>query len=739
MKRSASSHTDYRGRMFYYLIFTLIGVVVAAFVLAAILSFTTLTQANKRESEALDTIITVYDLYLQGMSANAIDYSILTSDGSLQIAAQKTELDEASRIIIEEKLEAFANLRNDLPGISSTPHTFYLYLPNSHSLCLSKNPSDRTAIDYISTLDLDKMYQRAAEGRAVLMFTDATGTTLMINSSRLGEALIISVGGMPVLPQIEEVAHNFQDSEMYFLAEDDTAYAFSERALLQGYLRFEDFETDSESGIFSTTYNAIPYRVYFHDASPGQIKFLLLTPDYASMQMKRLIIETIVALVLLLLIGTTSSYLLTRRLYRPMQEIIARLSTKQQKLEKNEFRLIDQSFDDAESQLKAQESLLRQYGLMRIMRGQSIENSEELRAQYPGFTKADKVYCVLLRCDGNTDDDSSWIDLQELDLQLNQFSKDTGKSLLTVQDSGFLFAVIGFSDSPEETETVMDYFERFKTFLENQKSILISAFISRGLESISMLNTAYSDVLEIAEFVALREEFNVIISFDEISAHLDDSSSQTINSLSEQKLFAAIRSLNVLNALHLFDNCADEITGNQRQPMTLTNTRITALKSNIILAIYDSEALRRSNILEQSYADAIAEAKSISRIRKELERILVELNTAVTSKSLDDELCNQVMEYMSENYTDNDLSASKVSRLFMTSQSSVTRIFKKTSGVGFLEYLHALRISKAKELLLTTDLSITKISTQVGYTNALTMTRAFKRYTGTTPGSYRKQ
>ena len=65
--------------------------------------------------------------------------------------------------------------------------------------------------------------------------------------------------------------------------------------------------------------------------------------------------------------------------------------------------------------------------------------------------------------------------------------------------------------------------------------------------------------------------------------------------------------------------------------------------------------------------------------------------------------------------------------------------FKKLYNQTVNDYLRTLRMSKAKELLSTTDLSITQIAFEVGYEFSSNFTTAFKRHFSVTPSSIRKQ
>jgi len=67
------------------------------------------------------------------------------------------------------------------------------------------------------------------------------------------------------------------------------------------------------------------------------------------------------------------------------------------------------------------------------------------------------------------------------------------------------------------------------------------------------------------------------------------------------------------------------------------------------------------------------------------------------------------------------------------------RLFKKLTGFSFHNYLRFLRIVEAIKLLLSTDKSIKKIASMVGYEDINYFIRAFKSQTGIPPYQYRKK
>lgn len=72
------------------------------------------------------------------------------------------------------------------------------------------------------------------------------------------------------------------------------------------------------------------------------------------------------------------------------------------------------------------------------------------------------------------------------------------------------------------------------------------------------------------------------------------------------------------------------------------------------------------------------------------------------------------------------------------SDSYFSRRFKQVTGFGFKEYLNMVRIRHACELLVSTDLTITKISEACGYMDSNYFGDAFKKIKHVSPREYRK-
>lgn len=72
------------------------------------------------------------------------------------------------------------------------------------------------------------------------------------------------------------------------------------------------------------------------------------------------------------------------------------------------------------------------------------------------------------------------------------------------------------------------------------------------------------------------------------------------------------------------------------------------------------------------------------------------------------------------------------------SESSLTRAFKKYTGYSPGNYLIRLRIKKAETLLQREDQRISEVGSSVGFRDSNYFSRQFHRINGLTPRQYRK-
>jgi two-component system response regulator YesN len=99
---------------------------------------------------------------------------------------------------------------------------------------------------------------------------------------------------------------------------------------------------------------------------------------------------------------------------------------------------------------------------------------------------------------------------------------------------------------------------------------------------------------------------------------------------------------------------------------------------------------------------------------------------------------NSLVLYMKSNYTA-DLSLKQAAELVNMSESYLSYLFKKEKQTSFTEYFNQIRVKKAAEYLLTTNLPSYIIAEKVGYNNINYFGRIFKKTIGVSPQNYRNR
>ncbi|WP_041741769.1 helix-turn-helix domain-containing protein [Caldicellulosiruptor kronotskyensis] len=67
------------------------------------------------------------------------------------------------------------------------------------------------------------------------------------------------------------------------------------------------------------------------------------------------------------------------------------------------------------------------------------------------------------------------------------------------------------------------------------------------------------------------------------------------------------------------------------------------------------------------------------------------------------------------------------------------KIFKEETGKSFVDFLNELRINKAKELLLSTNLKSYEVAEKVGFSDYKYFSMIFKKYTGLSPRKFKEE
>ncbi len=97
---------------------------------------------------------------------------------------------------------------------------------------------------------------------------------------------------------------------------------------------------------------------------------------------------------------------------------------------------------------------------------------------------------------------------------------------------------------------------------------------------------------------------------------------------------------------------------------------------------------------------------------------------------------NKVISYINENYQ-NNISIDELSSIANISKFYLIRIFKEMTGITPYRYIVLTRIDKSKNLLRSTNLTISEIAEKCGFSDCNSFINHFKNSTGITPLKFR--
>lgn len=199
------------------------------------------------------------------------------------------------------------------------------------------------------------------------------------------------------------------------------------------------------------------------------------------------------------------------------------------------------------------------------------------------------------------------------------------------------------------------------------------------------------------------------------------------------KLIHFITSGNTAQVVELFSLIHQENIEERSLPVNLLKFLLSDIRNTLLKARFALPANVDPEIV-QSIDERFNEHFSF----RLCEDIALTLSGLFTTTEEDDTLASTIEKYILKNYKDPSLCLNKISDEFQISESYFSHMFKEKTGVNFSTYLENIRINEAARLIRETDTSLNELYIAVGYNNANTFRRAFKKIYGVTPSSLRE-
>ena len=143
--------------------------------------------------------------------------------------------------------------------------------------------------------------------------------------------------------------------------------------------------------------------------------------------------------------------------------------------------------------------------------------------------------------------------------------------------------------------------------------------------------------------------------------------------------------------------------------------------------------LKSGGIMGRLYVESLTQVLVIHLLRhySTVAQPIPSQNRSLTHVQL-----QQAIDYI-HTHLDQELSLGQIAGVINISPTYFASLFKRATGISPHQYVIQQRVEQAKMMLSKTDLAITDIALQVGFSSQSHLTQQFKRFTGMTPKQVR--
>ncbi|MFP7442905.1 AraC family transcriptional regulator [Bacillus infantis] len=195
----------------------------------------------------------------------------------------------------------------------------------------------------------------------------------------------------------------------------------------------------------------------------------------------------------------------------------------------------------------------------------------------------------------------------------------------------------------------------------------------------------------------------------------------------------------------ILSNVKDHIKGFS---LTISKLHLDGLPKGFFIPFEDSPILKvqEYHITFNKYIEDIHEEFQNNELGSDeiitslLKTLIIKILRIIHSTNSDQNtsISDKVKKYIIENFN-RDISLTELANVVFVNPYHLAHTFKNETGISPIQYLITHRIEVAKTMLLSTNLPIREIAFNVGYPNANYFNLLFKKFTGHSPGKFRKK
>lgn len=291
------------------------------------------------------------------------------------------------------------------------------------------------------------------------------------------------------------------------------------------------------------------------------------------------------------------------------------------------------------------------------------------------------------------------------------------------------YALIVVGDTNDEKDLIIrtnEIIVQMHNELLDTYGIWLFAGIGKNTDNIVNVWESYQQAIEAASYISQKYIF---LPYEFINK---DSSVFYYPSELSTKLIHFITTGNTPQVLELFNLLHQENIEERSLPIKMLQFLLSDIKNTLLKARFALPFSTPEDVLKD--LDACFDQHISFKL---CEDIALKLCKLFTTEANDAHLISSIEKYIHENYADPSMGLNKISDEFQISESYFSHMFKEKTGVNFSTYLETIRLNEATRLIRETDTSLNELYILIGYNNANSFRRAFKKVYGITPSAMR--
>ena len=502
--------------------------------------------------------------------------------------------------------------------------------------------------------------------------------------------------------------------------------------------------------------NGKEYLVVYTSSKVNDWNYISMVPITTITEKSRRIQSvTVVAVLICLGCGLIVSYMLTRRIYEPINRIIQYINvigvggknSQNRGNKQNEFVFINQLIDTVHHRYESlkntfdkQVPALRQKFLNDLIEGRAYSAKWE-----------ETMTSIQL--------DLPYTSFQLIVFETTDFSLDqivsNGETILEAFDEAYLrFAAVGLSIhyvpkhnnmivvivnmdmETSDPEKVFEFANHMNVTFERLYYKKFTVGIGRAHDNHPNIPHSYLEALSALRFKVVKGQGEIIF-VDEVPVNPPTILNYSLDV--EKQLINQLKTSDIEESCKSLDRILSNNLGKESSSPELIQQLFRALAGTTVRTIYEMGATMEEVLgSDSSVYEDIDNRSMVEEKRQVLIKAFEAIQGYIQNRTENqyEKLFANIREYVEQHYHQ-ELSLPQLGKELKMSPTYLSSKFKEITGMKFVDFVNIRRIEQAKMVLRSTEEPVQAIAEQVGFVNANTFIKVFKKHEGVTPGQYR--